>query len=141
MRLSLNGWPPFASHLACVLIGTALAQVGGGHKADGERQALPARKALLAFGKGEVLLVGTRSGQATRLARREGTGICLVDDTKVELLHTQPQIVIAAALRTARAITAAAEEATAGKLALVGEAEAPSYASCRKAPQVIYGTR
>jgi hypothetical protein len=141
MRLSLNGWPPVASHLACILIGTALAQVGGGKDAGSERQALPARKALLAFGKGEVLLVGTRPGQATRLARREGAGICLVDDTKVDLLHTQPQIVIAAALRTARAITAAAEEAAAGKLALVGETEARSYASCRKAPQVIYGTR
>jgi hypothetical protein len=141
MRLSLNGWPPVASHLACILIGAALAQVGGGQDAGSERQTLPARKALLAVGKGEVLLVGTRTGQTTHLGRREGSGICLLGDAKVDLLQTQPQIVIAAALRTARAITAAAEEAAAGKLALVGEAEARSYASCRKAPQVIYGTR
>lgn len=69
MRLTLNGWPPVASHVTCILVGMSVAHLSRGTPAPSTK--VPANSVMFATPAG-IVPDGTKQGSAIHLIRNKG---------------------------------------------------------------------
>ncbi len=135
MHLGLNGWPPVASHMACLVLGLALA-----HLSRGAGQA-PARIPK----RGIVLSLPAPAGDAAaaaahrvRILERDATGsLCRVTDDPAERLPGAGWVLVLP-LASGAAVPRILKAARSGSLRLAAGDQAPAPA-CGAGPKVVYG--
>ena len=140
MRLSLNGWPPLASHLACILVGGSLTHLGQVREQPKDLAAAPSNKTILIFNIDEVELIDTQRGDSILVARRDSGKICLLSSSKVGILTNKSKIKVIGSAQSLPAIAAIAASASSKKLVLIGSENSKNYRLCEQEPKVTYGT-
>ena len=135
MSLSLRGWPPFASHAACLVLGASLAHLAQRPPEPGLR--LPARSVALSLPASALRGGATqarRGGKVALLHVRPGGELCRVLREPVVLLARHPDTIVGMELKRL------GELARAGKFgALVISDGAAAVPACREGPKVTYG--
>lgn len=134
MHLGVNGWPPVASHMACLVLGVALAHLARGAGSAPAR--LPKRGIVLS------LPAPTGSAKASRplrvvLLERDaaGTGCRLTEEPTERLAGDGWTLVLP--LSAAAAVPRVMKAARSGALQL---AAADQHAApCGQGPKVTYG--
>ena len=140
MRLSINGWPPVASHIACLLLGVALTNLSMSDDPREEPVFPASHQAILNFKPNQVRMIDTRVGEPGFVARQETKSVCLLDLAKIRVKFGSKQLQVFGSLHAFPAIAAAANEAASGNLVIVGTKTAKNYRPCHNQPKVNYGS-
>lgn len=134
MQLGINGWPPVASHMACLILGVALAHLS---RAAG---AAPPRLPI----KGIVLSVPS-PGAATMarvrmfVALPDAQGnLCRMTEDPIDRLPA-PGLTVALPLTASARVPDLARALQTKSTKLVPEADGARLPLCGKGPKVIYG--
>lgn len=138
MQLSLNGWPPVASHLACIMIGLALANVNDPSSKTADLMKLSINSVLIAVNKKDAEVIGVGQSRLFILAQKRNGKLCVVDGSEVEKIDIDKQILVRANLRslnTAGLLVRAIKEK---RLVLVSLSESKKFVQCREETRIRY---
>ena len=103
LNLSLNDWPPMASHLACLLLGVALAHLSW---RDGPQPLrLPAHSVTLSLPPNSIQRASakfpSRGSKVQLLQRISGNNACRLSSDSWLLVEQSPTFVITAGIQSA----------------------------------------
>jgi hypothetical protein len=137
MQLSLNGWPPVASHLACLLVGVSCANVAW--KEPPPRPKLPPRTLTLtvASPKGQAAdAEATRPGTRVHVVRIAAPIPCRVTADPLLVIEAAQTTSLAASLRQAAELPGLGRGLSSGELAVRPASDATP--PCPSRPKVTY---
>ena len=141
MHLSLRGWPPLASHAACLLLGASLAHLFASDAAPELR--LPARALVLSLPPTALRAAGATTARGAKVqltAVRAGTA-CRLLEAPVALLARHPTVVVATELSRLGELARAARAVKASGLLVTDQTAARDLGPCHDEPRVVYGER
>jgi hypothetical protein len=137
MQLSLNGWPPIASHLACLLVGVSSANIGWTQPQP--RPKLPPRTLTLTVSTpkstaapGELPKPGTQ----VHLVRAGAPAPCRVTSVPLLLIEQSRTTSLASPLRAASGLAKLGRGLSMGELEIRPAASA--VPPCPTTPKVTY---
>ena len=140
MHLGVNGWPPVASHMACLLLGMALAHLARGASPLPPR--LPKKGIVVSSG----LLPSGRAGEGpARLGlvhltlAAPGAAPCRLTEAAAQLLDLR-QGAFGLTLAAAGEVPAIAKAARQDALRAVDVGIGQALPLCGKGPRVTYGS-
>ena len=143
MRLSLAGWPPVASHVACLILGVSLAHLANGTGEDGPPQ-LPPRALVVslptAAGHGVPRILIGKKVQLVRRTPPPGRTSCHLAGGPFTLLALRPLPLLGAGYSAAPELARILKAAGKGDLRLLAANSAGTLPPCAHQPKVIYGT-
>jgi hypothetical protein len=143
MQLSYNGWPPVASHLACIFMGLAFANFFMSHQAKSAiylshhfTVPLPtsqlSKNPLPSFGKNErILLVKDQE---------PGTPICRLKFKTVLFLQNEP-LILGFLPTDLSEIQTLFSRKNKGKISFRKAEQGPDIKICHDKPRISYGTQ
>ena len=140
MSLSLRGWPPLASHAACLILGASLAHLAQRDAPPPLR--LPARSVALGLPAGALRAGGAPLPRGTKVALvqgRTGGEACRILHGPAVLLEKQPAVVVGVELARLGELAAAAKGGHFATLSVSSEGAAGALPACRDGPKVTYG--
>lgn len=143
MRLSLMGWPPLASHLVCLILGMAIANLSV--EGPAERISLPAKSITLTIPKTKRLKTKTPIKPGMRVyAVQPGKSPCRALPEVVLIASVAPQLELSSSLAMAAHMPQLAQGLAAGVLTLVPSEGASGLPTCAQVmqtmqPKVTYG--
>ena len=139
MRLSMAHWPPFASHLACILVGVSAAHLT---VPESPPIRVPPKTIVLALPT-EILRQGGgglgRGASTHALRVATGQGLCRLSEQSLKLLEREPHPLLAIPFDEAATVGRLLRELKAGDLALRPADAALSLPACLNRPRVVYG--
>lgn len=141
MRLSLNGWPPLASHLACLLLGASIANLHKRQNNSLSGLSLASGTIALILNKQNSKNIGIEDSKKIYVAMTQKDTVCLLQTAPVEIIDSGMQRLIKVKLSSAKSIVAITEGLIQRNLALVGSANVNKYKKCREMPRIRYGER
>ncbi len=139
MQLGINGWPPVASHMACLVLGVALAHLSRGAGKAPAR--IPKRGIVLSVAAppGSVAAAPPAAPQRVFVAEQDTQGrLCRLTDDPVERLPASGWTLVLP-LTAAAQVAPLLKALRASTTKLLDEAQGRSVAPCGKGPKVIYG--
>lgn len=141
MQLSLNGWPPVASHVTCILVGMSIAHLSRG--APDVRVRIPPKAIALALPPG-ALPPGLSRGTKVHLIRGSDGSGCRLSRTPFAVLDPQAILTLpfaeAGDLGAALSVFKASAPSSSAIRAVSGPAGA-ALPPCRSSAKVVYGPR
>lgn len=138
MQLGINGWPPLASHMACLILGVALAHLSRGAGRAPAR--IPKRGIVLSVPAppGAALTEPAAPMRVFLVERTAQGALCRITEDPVERLPTTGwtlALPLGAVTEVAPLLKAAKDPST----QLVEESSGRAVALCGKGPKVTYG--
>ena len=156
MRLSLFGWPPVASHVACLIAGLALAHIS--QQEPVETLKLPSKSILLTLGELDAsthrIRSASNSGAKIFAIKTSQNPNCRLNEKPFIMIATKPQIILSmpfqgiTSLRSIGWGTNDLEEANPRtidslkkniRIEFSPDDEAEKIPICRNTPRVNYG--
>lgn len=138
MRLTLNSWPPLASHSACILVGMSLAQLSTGSSTFMP----PANAVVLSVPSSQFKLgvAAVKPGSRVHLLRAPaGLPPCRLSVEPVLLLATAPAMLLSVKLSEVAIMPLVAREAKAANLVLRPYESGMAVPACARRQRVSYG--
>lgn len=135
MHLGLNGWPPVASHMACLVLGVALAHLARGAGTPPAR--IPKRGIVLSLPAPERTTPVERPLRVLVLERDAAGGLCRLTEEPVERLAGDGWTLVLP-LSAAAAVPRVLKAARGGALQLAA-GDRQGTPACGKGPKVTYG--
>ncbi len=142
MHLGINGWPPIASHMGCLILGVALAHLSRG--AGNPAPRLPRRSIVLSLppeahdGAGTGTTTPFKPGAIQLLRRDAGLPPCRLTDEPVQLLDARGGV-FALPWTAAAAVPAVVKAAKTATLSTSDIGAAERFVACSRLPKVTYG--
>lgn len=136
MQLSLNGWPPVASHVTCLLLGMSLAHLSRG--APVAKTSLPPKAVALAVSPTVLDRSLPRGGKVHGIRAGASGGGCRWTESALTIL--EPGSVVAA-LGSSEDLGPLLKAWRGGTLRLVDAGAGARLSPCRSSARVSYGGR
>ena len=143
LNLSLNDWPPMASHLACLLLGVALAHLSW---RDGPQPLrLPPHSVTLSLPLNSIQRTSTkfpsRGSKVHLMLRQPGNTLCRLTPESWLLLEQSPTFVLSASMQSAAEIPGITRAVGAKQLELLTYPNPQgALPLCAIKPRVTYGS-
>ncbi len=140
--LSLNGWPPLASHTAALLLGVALANSSWG---QGEIPLqLKPKSVAFSLNSGQVQWLDqgrVHPGMEVHLLKRSTDGeFCRLSTTPWIVMTKDANWIISTQMREAEICTGFFKALSDKQLSFSGSRQSSLIRSCQHSPRVIYGS-
>ena len=149
MHLGINGWPPVASHVACLILGVALTHLSVGQSgrnaaAGSAWSRLPPRSVVLNLPLPGPAKAGDQPGRTGKmhLLRLDSATAppCRLSVQPVMLLDERRSLVIGMPLAVSLDVGGVAKAAKAGSLRLEAVPVGERTPLCSRPPKVSYGS-
>lgn len=142
MQLSLNGWPPVASHVTCILVGMSIAHLSRG--APEQRLRMPPKSVAIAMPPGSVGANLARGSKVYLVKTSDDGPTCRL--SRAQLTVLDPTAVLTLPLSEAPSLSTAWPGLRNAKGSASGVMTADARTSetlplCRANAKVVYGGR